>query len=162
MPIAALRSFARRHRLIILAGFAILAAGGIAIAVSSSRPRSFAQLAYDARHVPVPRGITLKNVDEVINDGPGFTNTHFQEVSRSYSNSLPCGTLQRRWIDALRKAKRSFHLLPEPRLYVASGQMEIVITDRPEYLGITLGSLSNQGNYTRCNSPFIWSFNSPH
>ena len=148
----------RTARVLVITGL-VLAAG--AATGSCSGQRSFAQLAYDARRVPVPRGVTLVKVERAVNDGPGFTASRFKEVDVSYKTSLPCGTLQQRWIEALRRSKRSFTLNPEPRLYVSSGQVEIVITDRPEHLGITLGSIANNGSYIRCNAPFVWSFNSP-
>jgi hypothetical protein len=50
----------------------------------------------------------------------------------------------------------------EPALYVGEGQVEIVITDRPENLGITLGLITNKGAYIECGGPFIWAFNHLH
>lgn len=96
------------------------------------------------------------------NDGPGFSTSHSEEVTRTFANGLPCTELQALWVDALRQAHRSFTVTPEPHLFGTSGQAEIVISDRPENLGITLGYIDSDGTYTQCTSPFVWSFNSLH
>jgi hypothetical protein len=153
---------ARRLRRLKIPAFAVgsLAAGGLV--ASCSVPRSFTELSYDARHVPVPQGITLVKEIRSTEDGPGFTTTHSEQVTRTFHNPLPCTTLQEDWGSALRRAGRSFTLDLEPRLSGASGLSRITIDDRPEHLGITLGAISNEGNYISCDAPFIWSFNSPH
>ena len=137
-----------------------LAAGGLL--VSCSTPLSFMELSLNARHVPVPQGITFVKEVRSTEDGPGFTTTQSEQVIRVFHNSLPCTTLQEEWIGALRRAGRSFSLDLEPRLGGASGLSTIIINDRPEHLGVTLGAITSKGNYISCNAPFIWSFNSPH
>ena len=149
----------RRQKLPALA-IGSLAAGGLL--VSCSTPLSFMELSLNARHVPVPQGITFVKEVRSTEDGPGFTTTQSEQVTRVFHNSLPCTTLQEEWIGALRRAGRSFSLDLEPRLGGASGLSTIIINDRPEHLGITLGAITNDGSYISCNAPFIWSFNSPH
>jgi len=161
---------AGNNRLIPVAGGRILkvlaaatcgvVAGGLI--ASCSPPLSFTQLAYDARHVPVPEGLRFVKEVRSTEDGPGFTTTHSEQVTRTFDNSLPCPTLQEEWVNALRRAGRSFTLDLEPRLGGASGLSMITVNDRPEHLGITLGSIANDGSYISCATPFIWSFNAPH
>lgn len=132
------------------------------LSAGCSAPRSFAQLSADAAEVPVPAGVTLVHQASSTNDGPGFSTTHSEEVTRTFANAMACTELQARWVDALRRAHRTFTVTPEPHLFGSSGQAEIVISDRPENLGVTLGGIDSDGTYTRCTSPFVWSFNSPH
>lgn len=110
----------------------------------------------------MPRGLSLAKVTRSTEDGPGFTSSTFEEVTRGYVNSMPCEELQAEWLQALRDAHRSFRLDAEPHLYVSTGQVEIIINDRSEHLGITLGDISGSGSYLSCSSPTIWSFNDPH
>ena len=124
-----------------------------------SSPLSFTQLSQQAHGVPVPSGIMYVREQRSVEHGPGFTSSTFDEVTLTYSNTLPCLTLQQRWLDALRKAGRSFRLVLEPHLFGTSGQAEIDVTDRPGNLGVTLGSITNDGTYIGCKAPFIWSFN---
>ena len=141
------------------------AAGGLVAAgliASCSAPLSFTQLSYNARHVPVPRGLTFVREVSSTEDGPGFTTTHSEQVTRTFRNPLPCTTLQEEWVGVLRRAGRSFTVDLEPRLGGETGLSRITITDRPEQLGITLGAITNEGSYISCNAPFVWSFNSPH
>ncbi len=137
-----------------------LAAGGLIAGCSA--PLSFTQLSYDARHVPVPQGITFVKEVRSTEDGPGFTTTHSEQVTRTFHNPLPCTTLQDEWVTTLRRAGRSFTLDLEPRLFGANGLSRITINDRPEHLGITIGAITNEGSFISCDAPFIWSFNSPH
>jgi hypothetical protein len=144
---------------------ALLAACGFGVAVLAagcSSALSSNQLAHDAQQVPVPQGLSLSKVTRSTEDGPGFTSSTFEEVARSYVNDLPCDELQAQWLMALRAAHRSFRLDAEPHLYASTGQVEIIVTDRPEHLGITIGDISGSGSYLSCSSPFIWSFNDPH
>jgi hypothetical protein len=113
--------------------------------------RTFAQLVADASAVPVPPGVTFVRQQQSLNDGPGFTTSKFEEVTREYSCNVPCESLKQSWADVLRVAKRPFQIS-------SIGSLEIItITDRPEHLGITIGDGPNH-----CRSPFVWAFNSPH
>lgn len=138
------------------------ALGVVCLTAGCSSPRTFAELGADARQVPVPAGVTLQKVTSATSDGPGFTTTHSEGVTRVYASALACDELQARWVAALRRAQRSFHLDAEPRLFGSSGQANIAITDRPEELGVTLGDIATDGHYLECRSPFVWSFNQPH
>ena len=143
-------------------GVSILAAGGLVLARNDPRPLSFEELAQDAATVPVPEGVHFLSEGHMTNHGPGFSSQISEQVSRTYGNSLPCGVLEQRWQSALTAAHRQFRIHREPYLYVATGQVEIVVTDRPENLGITLGGITNQGAYIGCSGPFIWAFNHLH
>jgi hypothetical protein len=142
----------------VLLRFAFAALLAMALSACSS-PLSFVQLSQQAHGVPLPPGIVYVKEQRSVENGPGFTSDTFKEVTLTYSNTLPCLTLQQRWLDALRKARRSFRLVLESHLYGGSGQAEIDIRDRPGHLGVTLGSITNGDSYIECKAPFIWSFN---
>ena len=120
-------------------------------------PRSFEALAVDAEAVPVPAGVMFVRQVQGINDGPGFTTTKSEQVTRQYRTTLPCQVLENSWVEALRAAGRRYRIAHYPRKFGAVGSLEIEINDRPEPLGITLGT--DDGN---CANPFVYSFNLPH
>jgi hypothetical protein len=153
------RAAARAARAALLASCAL---GVAVLGTGCASSLSFEQLADNAQQVPVPQGLSPAKVTRSTNDGPGFFSSTYKEVTRTYVNSLPCAELQAQWLKVLGDAHRSFRLNPEPRLYVGSGQVEIVINDRHEHLGITIGDITNSGSYLSCSSPFIWSFNDSH
>lgn len=152
----------RRLGLIGTASLAILAVGVLFIIGRGPKPLSFDELASDAASVPVPAGLQFLSEQRSTNDGPGFSTQKAEEVTRIYRNSLPCGELEQRWLSQLAAAHRTARIDREPTLYVAEGQVEIVITDRSENLGITLGSITNKGVYIDCGGPWIWAFNHLH
>ena len=153
----------RRLGLLVTAGLvAILAVGALFIVQRGARPLSFDELARDASSVPVPAGLQFLSEQRSTNNGPGFSHEKFEEVTRTYRNTLPCDALEERWLSQLAAAGRRIRVDRESKLYVGEGQVEIVITDRPENLGITLGSITNKGAYIECGGPFIWAFNHLH
>lgn len=119
--------------------------------------RSFAELAADATALPVPKGVRFVSEVRSIEDGPGFTTTKSEQVVRQFATSLSCQALERSWAAALQGANRKFRFDNVAHKFGAIGSLGIVITDRPENLGITIGT--DNGD---CNRPFIYSFNSPH
>jgi len=133
----------------------------VAMSASCSSHTSFVQLSGDARHVPVPTGVALIGQQRAVNDGPGFTTSTSRQVTLRFASSLACPTLERRWVTALRRNGRRFHVEAQPHLSGASGLNEIVLDDRPEHLGVTLGSISGDGAWIACSSPFVWSFEDP-
>ena len=141
---------------------AILAVGVLFILQRIPKPLSFDEIARDASSVPVPAGLQFLSEQRSTNNGPGFSHQKSEEVTRTYRNSLPCGVLEQRWLSQLAAARRTIRIDREPALYVGEGQVEIVITDRPENLGITLGLITNKGAYIECGGPFIWAFNHLH
>ena len=152
-----------RHLGLLATGSVVaLLAVGVLFIVQRSIPLSFDELARDASSVPVPGGLQFLSEDRSTNDGPGFTQQKFEEVTRTYRNSLLCGALEQRWLSQLAAARRTIRIDREPALYVGRGRVEIVITDRRENLGITLGSITNHGEYIECGGPFIWAFNHVH
>jgi hypothetical protein len=150
------RAAAPAGRAALLAGCAV---GVAVLATGCSSSLSFKQLADNAQQVPVPQGLSPAKVTMSTNDGPGFLTSTYKEVTRTYANSRPCAELQAEWLKALGDAHRSFRLHPEPHLYVSIGQVEIIINDRHEHLGITIGDITGSGSYLSCSAPFIWSFN---
>ena len=152
----------RRLALIGTASLAILAVGVLFVVGHGPKPLSFDELAADASSVPVPANLQFLSEQRSTNNGPGFSTLKFEEVTRTYRNSLPCGELEQRWLSQLAAAHRTVRIDREPTLYVAEGQVEIVITDRSENLGITLGSITNKGAYIECGGPWIWAFNHLH
>ena len=129
----------------------------LAVLAGCGHARTFAQLATDAAAVPVPPGVTFVGEHQGVNDGPGFTTTKSEEVARQYASALPCEQLQRAWADALRGAHRRFRITNYPHSFGAIGSVGITITDRPENLGVTIGT--DDGH---CANPFVYSFNRPH
>jgi hypothetical protein len=152
----------RRLGLIGTASLAILAVGVLFIIGRGPKTLSFDELARDASSVPVPAGLQFLSEQRSTNDGPGFSTLKFEEVTRTYRNSLPCGALEQLWLSQLAAAHRTARIDREPTLFVGSGQVGIVITDRSENLGITLGSITNKGAYIECGGPWIWAFNHLH
>ena len=122
-----------------------------------AQSRTFAELAADASAVPVPTGVTFVREDRSVEDGPGFTTATFKEVSRQYVSEMSCQVLERTWSDLLRRAHRGFRIDNVPHKFGAIGSLGIVITDRPENLGITIGT--DNGD---CGKPFVYSFNNSH
>lgn len=145
-------------RKIVLLPALILAVVVIAcLTIFAQHPRSYAQLASDASSVPVPAGVTFLRETRSVEDGPGFTTATFKEVSFDYVTKLPCQVLEREWADALQRAHRKYKIDNVPHKFGAIGSLAIVILDRPESLGVTLGT---DNGY--CAQPFIYSFNGPH
>jgi len=122
-----------------------------------THPESFAQLRADAEAVPVPPGVTFISEGQSVEDGSGFTTTKYEEVVRRYASPLACDELERTWGDTLRAAHRRFRIANYPHSFGAIGSLGIVITDRPQNLGITIGT--DDGH---CGTPFVYSFNQPH
>jgi hypothetical protein len=141
---------------------AILAVGVLFIVQRGPKPLSFDELARDASSVPLPAGLQFLSEQRSTNNGPGFSHQKFEEVTRTYRNGLSCDILEQRWLSQLAAAGRTARIDREPTLHVGDGQVEIVITDRPENLGITLGVITNKGAYIECGGPFIWAFNHLH
>ena len=143
-------------RALILAGVAVAAIAAAAVLFRSS-PRTSAQLLADARSLPTPARVVLERQASVTNDAGGFSTQHFQEVELTYANSDSCDTLRRSWERVLRRARRHFKRDDHPHSFGAIGSLGIAVTDRPEHLGITLGT--DDG---RCARPFIYALNNPH
>ena len=119
--------------------------------------RSFAALASDAADVPVPAGVAFVSAEQHTNDGPGFTTTKSEEATRQFRTALPCADLERAWASALRAEHRRFAFDDHPHAFGSIGSLGIRITDRPEFLGVTLGT--DDGHCTR---PFVYAFNANH
>ncbi len=122
-----------------------------------AQSRTFAELAADASAVPVPTGVTYVREVRSVEDGPGFTTSTYKEVSRQYESHLSCQVLERTWVVVLQRAHREFRIDNVPHKFGAIGSLGIVITDRPENLGVSIGT----GNGD-CARPFLYSFNNPH
>jgi hypothetical protein len=152
----------RRGRRVTRCALMICFLAGGELLASCSTPLTFRQLSFDAKHLPVPQGVVFVKVTNSVEDGPGFTTAHSEQVTRTFENKLPCTILEARWTAELRRARRSFAVDLEPHLAGASGLSRITLNDRPENLGITLGPITNEGVYISCKAPFIWAFNSPH
>ena len=105
----------------------------------------------------MPPGVTFVRESQAINDGPGFTTTKSEEVARQYASTLGCAELERAWGNALSGAHRHFRIANYPHSFGATGSLGIIITDRPQVLGITIGT--DDGH---CEAPFVYSFNQPH
>ncbi len=119
-------------------------------------PPGFTQLASDASAVPVPPGVNLVREDRTVQQSEDFFSSSYDEVDRDYTTSLSCSELQDRWIRVLRRANRQFRLNNWPHLWVSSGSLGIIITDRGINLGITLGD--TYGTESECKSPFLYAF----
>ena len=143
-------------RALILAGVAVAAVAAAAVLFRSS-PRTSAQLLADARSLPTPAGVVLERQASVTNDAGGFSTQHFQEAELTYANIDSCDTLRRSWERVLSRARRHFKRDDHPHSFGAIGSLGIAVTDRPEHLGITLGT--DDG---RCARPFIYALNNPH
>ena len=122
-----------------------------------AQSRTFAELAADASAVPVPMGVTFVREVRGVEQGPGFTTATFREVSRQYVSQMSCQVLERTWSAVLRRAHREFRIDNVPHKFGTIGSLGIVITDRPENLGITIGT--DDGT---CGKPFVYTFNNPH
>lgn len=146
----------RTIRLVVLMLLCGLGPTAMASCSLFAQSRTFAQLAADASAVPVPMGVTFVREDRSVEDGPGFTTATNKEVSRQYRSETPCHVLENRWSVVLRRAHRDFRVDNVPHKFGPIGSLGIVITDRPENLGITIGT--DDGS---CGKPFVYSFNSP-
>ena len=144
------------RRTLLFVGVAAAAVVVAAVAFRST-PRTPAQLLTDARALPVPPRLAFERETSVTNDAGGFSTKHFQEVERTYSSSVSCEALGRSWEQVLRRAGRHFRRDDHPHSFGAIGSLGISVTDRPEHLGITLGT--DDG---RCAAPFIYALNDPH
>jgi hypothetical protein len=138
---------------------AALTAVALAVALCSGcgSGRTFAQLGTDAARVPVPADVTFVRQSQSVNDGPGFTTAKSEQVTRQYRTDLSCELLERRWADVLRAAGRKYRVANYPHSYGTSGSLGIMLTDRPEVLGVTVGT--DDGH---CAQPFVYAFNRPH
>jgi len=56
----------------------------------------------------------------------------------------------------LQRANRQAQLNNQPHLWVSTGSLGIIITDRGISLGITLGE--TYGNESDCRTPFLYAF----
>lgn len=143
----------RRRTLIAAAGIALLICAAAGLWLLRDRPRSFAQLAAAAESVPVPAGVTLLDESSTVNDGPGFTTSKAEQVTRRFSTSMTCADLTDAWSTTL----RAHHIRYTLQNYAGEAGIRLTIHNGyPEFLGITLGSLG------RCTAPFVWSFNRLH
>lgn len=124
---------------------------------SLAQARTFTELAADAAAVSVPTGVTFVRQVQSTQDGPGFTTTTFREVDRQFVSARSCQSLERSWAAVLRRAHRTFRYDNVPHKFGAIGSLGIVITDRPENLGVTIGTDNGE-----CNKPFIYAFDNPH
>lgn len=115
--------------------------------------RTFGQLSADAAAVPVPDAVQFVTERQTMEDGPGFTTSKFEEVTREFQASLSCAALETAWRASLAGSHRGFRVL---RGTANGGMLQIELTDRPEHLGITLGRSDV------CGTPFIWAYNDPH
>jgi hypothetical protein len=138
---------------ILLCGLVPTAIAGCSL---SAQSRTFAELAVDASAVPVPTGVTFIREGRSVEDGPGFTTARYKEVSRRYVSEMSCQALEHTWSVVLRRAHRDFRIDNVPHKFGSIGSLGIVITDRPENLGITIGTDDGA-----CGKPFVYSFNSP-
>jgi len=118
--------------------------------------RSYAELSADVEAVPVPGGVTFVRQKQEVFNGAEFTDTKYKQVIRQYRANVPCAFLEDNWAEALRSAGRRFHITNYPHKYGAIGSLEIQIDDRPETVGINLGT---DDGY--CANPFVYSFNLP-
>jgi hypothetical protein len=150
----------RAQRTVAVRGcLAVALAGGLTLGAVTgcAVPRSFSELAADAEAVPTPPGVTFVREAQGTNDGPGFTTTKSEEIARQYASALSCAVLEGTWAEVLRAAKRRFRLANHPDSFGATGSLGIEVTDRPEVLGVTIGT--DDG---RCSHPFVYSFDPPH
>jgi hypothetical protein len=137
----------------LLCGLAAIALAGCSVLAQS---RTYDELAADASAVPVPIGVTLVRESRSVEDGPGFTTATYKEVTRQYVSEMSCQILEQNWSDLLRRAHRQYRIDNVPHKFGSIGSLGIVITDRPENLGITLGADDGA-----CRKPFVYSFDSP-
>ena len=138
----------------LLCGLVATAMAGCSVFAQS---RTFGELAADASAVPTPMGLTFVRESRSVEDGPGFTTATYKEVTRQYASEMSCQTLEHNWSVVLRRAHREFRIDNIPHKFGSIGSLGIVITDRPENLGITIGTDDGA-----CGEPFVYSFNSPH
>jgi hypothetical protein len=143
----------RKFAPILLCGFIATAMAGCSLFAQS---RTFAELAADASAVPVPTGVTYVREVRSVEDGPGFTTARYKEVSRQYVSETSCQALEHAWSVVLGRAHRQFRVDNVPHKFGSIGSLGIVITDRPENLGITIGADDGA-----CGKPFVYSFNNP-
>lgn len=122
-----------------------------------AQARTFAELGADAAAVPVPMGVKYVSEVRSVEDGPGFTTATYNEVSRQYASETSCQALEHAWSVVLRRAHREFRIDNVPHKFGPIGSLGIVITDRPENLGITLGTDDGA-----CGKPFVYSFDNLH
>lgn len=134
----------------------VVGLGLVVLSGCGSGARTFSQLAADASAVPLPGSVTFVHHQQSVEDGPGFTTSTFREVADQYKSSVPCAALESSWADALRRAHRQFKIDNVPHKFGAIGSLGIDITDRPENLGITIGTDDGA-----CATPFVYSFNNP-
>jgi hypothetical protein len=136
----------------------VVAVLAVAVTVTScNSSRSFGELAKDAEAVPVPAGVQFVREQRSVEDGPGFTTSKSEQVTREFSTNDPCGSLESSWMKALAAEHRRFHLDNHPHRFGALGSLGIAVQDRSEVLGITLGT--DNGS---CPHPFVYAFNQPH
>ncbi len=142
-----------------LKGIVPLLVGSLALTTCGiySQTRTLHELTADVSAVPVPTGVTFVREVKSMQQGPGFSTTTFGEVVRQFVDTRSCQSLERSWAVVLRRADRKFRYNNVPHTFGAIGSLGIVITDRPENLGITIGTDSGA-----CNKPFVYSFNNPH
>jgi len=126
----------------------------LALACCGSPP-GFSQLASDASAVPVPAGVNFVREDRSVQQSEGIPSS-YDEVDRDYTTSLSCKTLENRWMRVLQRANRQAQLNNQPHLWVSTGSLGIIITDRGISLGITLGE--TYGNESDCRTPFLYAF----
>jgi len=124
---------------------------------SFAQSRTFAELAADASAVPVPKGVTFVRESRSVEDGPGFTTATYREVSHQYVSAMSCQVVEHNWSVVLRRVHREFRIDNVPHKFGSIGSLGIVITDRPENLGITIGTDNGA-----CGKPFVYSFNRPN
>jgi hypothetical protein len=116
----------------------------------------FEELAADVEAVPAPRDTAFVRQYRALNDGPGFTTAKSVVVVREYRTNLACRALQDSWAEALRAAGRPFRIANCPHSGWPGSVLGIEITDRTEFLGVTLG---DDGH---CAKPFVYAFNRAH
>lgn len=138
----------------LLCGLVATAMAGCSAIVQS---RTGGDLAADASAVPVPTGVTFVRENRSVEDGPGFTTATYKEVTRQYVSEMSCQVLEHNWSVVLRRAHRGYRIDNVAHKFGPIGSLGIVITDRPENLGITLGADDGA-----CGKPFIYAFDIPH
>ncbi len=104
----------------------------------------------------MPTGVTYVRDVRSVEDGPGFTTARYKEVTRQNVSELSCQVLEHAWSVVLGRAHRQFRIDNVPHKFGPIGSLGIVITDRPEHLGITIGTDDGA-----CAKPFVYSFNNP-
>jgi hypothetical protein len=127
------------------------------VSVSCTAHRTFAELSADAEAVPVPSGVTFVRQQQEMSNGSEFTTTKYEQVIRQYGAKMPCTLLEDNWAQALRAAGRRFKITNYPHKFGAIGSLEIEIQDRPELLGINIGTDDGP-----CPNPIVYASNFPH